>query len=145
MKTTTSLRVGLRVKLGGSCAGVLTALATGALSSPSALACAACFGRSDSPLAAGMNMGILSLLVVIVALLGVIAGFFVFLARRSAMLAKVAESMADPVAALPEPGSSAVLPVLPRLTRDPGHSRLHPSVPAVLQNNSCRKKTGRTA
>ncbi len=46
-------------------------------------ACAACFGKSDAPLAAGMNWGILSLLGFILFVLGGVAGFFVFLARRS--------------------------------------------------------------
>ena len=48
------------------------------------LACAACFGRSDSDLARGMNWGIFSLLAVIVSVLGGIGGFFIFLARKSA-------------------------------------------------------------
>ena len=52
----------------------------------SASACAACFGRSDSKLAQGMNMGILSLLVVVVFVLGGFAAFFVYLVRRSSMI-----------------------------------------------------------
>ena len=52
-----------------------------------ALGCAACFGRSDSALAQGMNWGILSLLAVIVTVLGALVGFFVFLARRAARFA----------------------------------------------------------
>jgi len=47
------------------------------------LACAACFGASDSSMAKGMNMGIFALLGVIVLVLGGIASFFVFLARRA--------------------------------------------------------------
>jgi hypothetical protein len=47
-------------------------------------ACAACYGQSDSPMAAGMNWGIMSLLVVVGTVLGGVAAFFVFLARRSA-------------------------------------------------------------
>ena len=47
-------------------------------------ACAACYGQSDSPMANGMNWGIFSLLVVVVGVLGSIAAFFVFLARRTA-------------------------------------------------------------
>jgi len=47
-------------------------------------ACAACFGQSDSDLAKGMNMGIFSLLVVVISVLGGIAAFFVYLARKSA-------------------------------------------------------------
>lgn len=53
-------------------------------------ACAACYGQSDSPLAAGMNWGIFSLLGFIGVVLGGVAAFFVFLARRSAAAAKVA-------------------------------------------------------
>jgi hypothetical protein len=48
-----------------------------------AAACAACFGKSDSPLASGMNWGIFSLLAVIVPVLGGVAAFFIYLARKS--------------------------------------------------------------
>jgi len=66
---------------------ILVGALTAALTSPtSALACAACYGQSDSPMAQGFNWGILSLLTVIVMVLATIAGFFVFLARRSAAL-----------------------------------------------------------
>jgi hypothetical protein len=51
----------------------------------SALACAACFGKSDSSLAKGMNWGIASLLVVVIGVLSGIASFFVYIARKSAM------------------------------------------------------------
>ncbi len=51
----------------------------------SARACAACFGKSDSALAEGMNWGIFSLLVVVVCVLGAIATFFIYLARKSAL------------------------------------------------------------
>ena len=49
----------------------------------SVLACSACYGQSDSPMAQGMNWGIFSLLAIVVTVLGGIAGFFVYLARRS--------------------------------------------------------------
>jgi len=62
----------------------LSALAALASLGRSAFACSACFGRSDSPLAAGMNAGIFALLFVIGCVLLSIAGFFVFLVRRSA-------------------------------------------------------------
>jgi hypothetical protein len=48
------------------------------------LACAACYGQSDSPMAHGLNGGILSLLIVVVGVLGAIAAFFIYLARRAA-------------------------------------------------------------
>jgi hypothetical protein len=64
----------------------LTAIAIGLLAAAPLrpLACAACFGRSDSRMAVGMNWGIFSLLVVIATMLGLIASFFVFIARRAA-------------------------------------------------------------
>ena len=55
----------------------------------SALACATCFGKSDSDLAKAMNWGIVSLLAVVVFVLGGIAAFFIYLARRAAMTAGV--------------------------------------------------------
>jgi hypothetical protein len=50
-------------------------------------ACAACYGQSDSPMAQGMNWGILSLLGTVVLVLGTIASFFIYLARRQAAMA----------------------------------------------------------
>ena len=46
-------------------------------------ACAACYGASDSTMAKGMNAGIFSLLGVVVTVLGSIAGFFIYLAKKS--------------------------------------------------------------
>lgn len=71
-------------------------------------ACAACYGQSDSPLAAGMDWGIFSLLVVIVAVLGGIATFFVFLARRAA-----ATPVAVPSGSWQAQPGSAVVTALP--------------------------------
>ena len=48
----------------------------------SSFACAACFGKSDSPLASGMNWGIFTLMAVIGTVLISIAGFFVYLIRK---------------------------------------------------------------
>jgi hypothetical protein len=74
---------------------VVTALLFAAAARPDSLwACAACYGASDSPLAAGMNWGIFSLLGVVVAVLGGIAAFFVFLARKAAAVS--AASAANP-------------------------------------------------
>ncbi|MEW6160616.1 MAG: hypothetical protein AB1813_24565 [Verrucomicrobiota bacterium] len=57
------------------------------MSCPSSLlACATCFGQSDSAMAKGMNMGIFSLLGVILFVLGGIASFFIYLAVRTAKL-----------------------------------------------------------
>ena len=49
-------------------------------------ACAVCFGKSDSAIAKGMNMGIFTLLIFIGGVLGSLACFFVFLAVRSSKL-----------------------------------------------------------
>lgn len=55
--------------------------------SPSPLfACAACYGRSDSPLAYGINWGIFTLLGVILTVLTCIALFFVHVVRREESL-----------------------------------------------------------
>ena len=48
-----------------------------ALHPASLWACSACYGASDSPMAKGMNAGILSLLGVVVVVLGSIGGFFI--------------------------------------------------------------------
>jgi hypothetical protein len=64
------------------------------------LACAACYGQSDSAMAAGMNWGIVSLLGMIVLVLGGVAGFFVFLARRSSAMAKRPGEPVSPLHAL---------------------------------------------
>lgn len=50
----------------------------------SAWACATCFGNSDEAMARGMTMGILALLVVVTFVLGGLAAFGIFLARRAA-------------------------------------------------------------
>ena len=47
-------------------------------------ACAACYGQSDSPLAEGMNMGVLFLLGVVTLVIGGFVALFVMLARRAA-------------------------------------------------------------
>jgi hypothetical protein len=48
-----------------------------------ATACSVCFGNPDSDLTRGMNMGVLALLVILLAVLGSVAAFMVFLARRA--------------------------------------------------------------
>jgi hypothetical protein len=57
-------------------------------SGPQVFACAACFGQSDSRMAQGMNMGIFALLLVITCVLAGVAGFFIYLARRSSQMAE---------------------------------------------------------
>lgn len=56
------------------------------------LACAACYGASDAPMAQGMNWGIFSLLGVVAVVLGSIATFFVFIGKRSAALSNAPET-----------------------------------------------------
>ena len=69
-----------------------------------ALACAACFGKSDDAMARGMNMGIFTLLLVVLSVLTGLASFGVFLARRSA---RFSAEMPRPVSySQPSPKSS---------------------------------------
>lgn len=65
---------------------LLLLLAAQGLSASPVWACAACFGKSDSALAYGMNAGILALLAVIGSMLALVAGFFVFIVRRGSRL-----------------------------------------------------------
>mgnify|MGYP001194422848 FL=1 len=55
-------------------------------------ACATCYGASDSPLAQGMNWGIMVLLGFIFSVLVAVTSFFIYIARRakSAAVASVA-------------------------------------------------------
>ena len=48
-----------------------------------ARACAVCFGKSDSAMAKGMNIGIFTLLTCITGVLATLATFFIFLAVRA--------------------------------------------------------------
>lgn len=57
-----------------------------ALAAPSARACATCYGASDSPLAQGMNWGIITLLGVVGCVLAGITAFFVHVGIKSAKL-----------------------------------------------------------
>ena len=52
------------------------------------LACPVCFGQSDSPLAKGVNMGVLFLLGTITAVLIGFASFMIYLARRARVFAE---------------------------------------------------------
>ncbi len=67
------------------------ALAALVVLTPSGWGCAACFGKSDSPLAKGLNMGILSLLVVVLGVVGGIIGCGIYFARRAAAFNRAAE------------------------------------------------------
>jgi len=65
---------------------VFAALATATM--PDALACAVCFGASDSPLSKGMNFGILALLGVVAPVLFGVAAFAWNMNKRSRALAQ---------------------------------------------------------
>ena len=58
------------------------------------LACAVCFGQSDSPMAVGANMGIFIMLGVTGAVLTGFASFFIYLARRARLFAESPETRA---------------------------------------------------
>lgn len=51
-----------------------------------ALACPVCFGQNDSPMAQGVNMGILAMLVVIGGVLAGFATFMIHLVRRAQLV-----------------------------------------------------------
>jgi heme/copper-type cytochrome/quinol oxidase subunit 2 len=72
----------------------LAALLSAFAAHPNAVwACAACYGQSDSPMARGMNWGIFSLLGVVVLVLGGVAGFFIYLARKAADVSAASDPM----------------------------------------------------
>ena len=57
---------------------IFAAAALAAFAPSPLFACAACYGKSDSPLASGMNWGIFTLMGVIVTVLASIASFFIY-------------------------------------------------------------------
>ncbi|MGD1089670.1 MAG: hypothetical protein ABR955_13255 [Verrucomicrobiota bacterium] len=59
-------------------------------------ACAACYGKSDSPLASGMNWGIFTLMGVILTVLVSIAAFFIYIVRKEAATLKNAAPQPQP-------------------------------------------------
>jgi len=67
------------------CLKILPLVVAGAIAFAPAplLACAACTGKTDSPLAVGMNWGILTLLGFVVSVLSCFVVFFVHIARRT--------------------------------------------------------------
>ncbi len=54
----------------------------------SGLACAVCFGATDSPLGKGLHWGVFALLVVVLFVLSAFAAFAVYLVRRAALVAR---------------------------------------------------------
>ena len=75
-------------------AGVGIALAHPATGS----ACSVCYGgpNNNTPLMQGMGWGILTLLVIVLAVLGGVAGFFFYVIRRGAAFQAAAPSTALP-------------------------------------------------
>ncbi len=69
---------------------LLGLVALGMVAAPAARACATCYGASDSPLAQGMNWGIMVLLGFIFSVLAGVTGFFVYIVRRANALAATA-------------------------------------------------------
>jgi len=65
-------------------------------SAPAALACSACYGKSDSAMAKGMNMGIFVLLGFIGLVLVGVTSFFVFITRRAASMEPEAAPASNP-------------------------------------------------
>jgi hypothetical protein len=71
---------------------ILQAVALLAVAAPSSLfACAACYGRTDSPLASAMNFGVLTLLGVVLCVLSVFLVGFVHMVRKGEAMHKEAE------------------------------------------------------
>jgi hypothetical protein len=68
------------------------AMCAAAFQPVSSLACAACYGASDSPMAKGMNWGIFSLLAVVTVVLGSVATFFVFIGKKAAEAANLPDA-----------------------------------------------------
>jgi ABC-type antimicrobial peptide transport system permease subunit len=66
---------------------LLAAFITLLLAAAQVHACSACYGRSDSDLAKGMNMGIYVLLVILVVVLGGITAIGFYLVRRASKMA----------------------------------------------------------
>lgn len=69
---------------------ILLAALIACATAPSALACATCYGASDSPLAQGMNWGIMVLLGFVGFVLTVVSSFFVYIVRRASTMEAVA-------------------------------------------------------
>ncbi len=65
----------------------LLAIGSAGAAPQSVWACATCYGASDSPLAQGMNMGIMVLLGFIFCVLAGVTGFFIYIVRRANALA----------------------------------------------------------
>jgi hypothetical protein len=72
------------------------------------LACPVCFGQSDSPMAAGMNLGVFAMIGVTGTVLAAFGSFFIYLMRR----ARLAEAEPPVVTAAGTP-RAAIAPHAP--------------------------------
>lgn len=72
------------------------AVMAGFASPASLMACAACFGKSDSNMARSLNAGIFSLMAVIGTVLVGAASFFVFISRKAAAAAQTEQTGKPP-------------------------------------------------
>ncbi len=70
-------------------------VAASTLSAQPLFACAACFGKSDSRLALGMNYGIFVLLGVVFVVLSGVAGFGFYLVKKSAEVAAAEAALSE--------------------------------------------------
>ena len=84
-----------------------TLITLAALAVPrAAVACPVCFGQNDSPMAWGVNMGILVMVVVTVGVLAGFATFFIYLARRASVAADPGRVEAGGYAPGPQEGTA---------------------------------------
>ena len=97
------MKISVVKKLSAICKAAPAGLALACLGPSTAWACAACYGQSDSPLAQGMTWAVFSLLGIVVFVLGGIAAFFIFLARRSAVQQQSPGIGGEPLLANPHP------------------------------------------
>ncbi len=73
---------------------IVLLLALAALLPAQTFACAACSGKSDSPMAVGMNWGIFTLGAVIATVLGAFATFLIYAIRKSEAVEAAAQKKA---------------------------------------------------
>jgi hypothetical protein len=66
-----------------------TALAVVLVGSTRVLACPVCFGAQETSLVSGTKLGILVLLIVLLAVQGAFAGFFLYLRQRAKRIAEI--------------------------------------------------------
>jgi len=84
-----------------------------------ALACPVCFGQSDSPLALGINYGILVMLAFIGSVLAAFGAFFIYLMRRARLAEQLSLEGARGAAQAPagRSHSTLVTDLVPQVSR----------------------------